>query len=85
MENKNTTVTIDLEDYNLLKKAEFMLGDLIEELIFIIEGAELNYLKSDLSILDDNLKRILKKYCPLDYQKKFSMLKKMEEEKENVK
>lgn len=83
MENKINTVTIDLEDYDLIKKAEFMFGDLIEELLVIIDNTSLDYSGNDLLIYNDNLKHILKKYCAINYQRRLSILKKAKEEGTN--
>ena len=81
MENKINTVTIELEDYDLLKEAEFMFDDLIKEFEVIISEAPLDYSGTDL-LLDKDLKRILKKYCYKNYLHRLHSLLD-EKEKEN--
>lgn len=78
MENKNYEITIPLQDYNNLKKYEFMFDNIISEFDFLIENAELNYSKDDLNI-DVDFRNLLKKYCQYSYKRRIEKLK----EKEN--
>lgn len=80
MENKEIMVTIPLDDYDNLKRAEFMFDDIIDMFSEIIERASLSYYENDLSLDNEEINRVIKKYLKPEYIKKIKSLK---EEKNN--
>lgn len=76
MENKELMVTIPLEDYDNLKRAEFILVEVDDLVNECIKNAEvISWDKEHLQVKDADLKRLLKYINASGYDKKLEGLK----------
>ena len=75
-------VTIPLDLFIELLEYKNEYNNIYDEFNFIIDKAELNYSKDDLRFEDSTMKKFLKRYNKISYEKKYKKLIKENEENE---
>ena len=75
-------VTIPLDLFIELLEYKNEYNNIYDEFNFIIDKAELNYSKDDLRFDDSTMKKFLKRYNKISYEKKYKKLIKENEENE---